>query len=510
MIEQRTKNEEQRIWSAVALAAAIALGAFAVVRGTWAVGGSDSSCYALMAEAFARGEVQPAMPLALEAPWPDAGRTFAPGGFIPSPVRIGAASPICAPGFSLLMAPFRWLIGRDGIFLVTPVAAALLVWLTFVVARHVGGAAAGGLAATVMATTPIVLFQAVQPMNDIAMVTLWMAVVAVASRPVSSRWRAMGAFTGFALLVRPNLAPVAIVVGLWVVAESRSARAMLAFSLAALPGVVAVAALNAALYGSPFRVGYGDASDLFSMSFVGANLRHYSRSALETLTPFPLLALAAPFAVPRERRSIAWLLLGIASATVAVYLVYRPYPEWWYLRFLLPAVAATTALSAAALALLVRRAIVVGVIAVALGVFGMSVAVTRQAADLQRLEGRFRHAGLVVRERLPSNALFFTVWQSGSIRYHAQREAVLWDSLDPASLDSAVAWVRERGFEPYLLLERWEEPAFRARFAGRATLGHLDWPPRLEIDRQVRVYAPPDRARYLAGQPVQTEQVFAR
>ena len=29
--------------------------AAAVVRGTFAAGGSDSSCYALMAEAFARG-----------------------------------------------------------------------------------------------------------------------------------------------------------------------------------------------------------------------------------------------------------------------------------------------------------------------------------------------------------------------------------------------------------------------------------------------------------------------
>jgi len=41
----------------VALAAAIALAAFGVVKGTWAVGGSDSSCYALMAAAFADGRL---------------------------------------------------------------------------------------------------------------------------------------------------------------------------------------------------------------------------------------------------------------------------------------------------------------------------------------------------------------------------------------------------------------------------------------------------------------------
>ena len=85
-------------WAAVVVA--LAVGAVGLVRGTWAVGGSDSSCYALMADAFATATLQPHSPLAREAPWPDAARTFAPAGFIPSPVAVDGASPICAPGFS--------------------------------------------------------------------------------------------------------------------------------------------------------------------------------------------------------------------------------------------------------------------------------------------------------------------------------------------------------------------------------------------------------------------------
>ena len=54
--------------------------AFGLAKGTWAAGGSDSSCYALMADAFAAGQVQPFTTLAIEAPWPDAARTFAPAG----------------------------------------------------------------------------------------------------------------------------------------------------------------------------------------------------------------------------------------------------------------------------------------------------------------------------------------------------------------------------------------------------------------------------------------------
>ena len=66
-------------------------------------------------------------------------------GFIPSSV-IGAASPICAPGFSALLAPFRLVAGRDAIFFVTPLAGALLVWLSFVVGRRLVGSWSGAAA----------------------------------------------------------------------------------------------------------------------------------------------------------------------------------------------------------------------------------------------------------------------------------------------------------------------------------------------------------------------------
>jgi hypothetical protein len=499
----------KRAATIVGVLAACALAVFAVVRGTWSVGGSDSSCYGLMAAAFARGELQPATPLAAQAPWPDASRTFAPGGFIPSPITPFAAAPICVPGFSLLLAPFARL-GTDGIFLFMPIAAALFVWVTFVTARQLGGPAAGALAALVLATTPIVLFQAVQPMNDVTTALLWMSVIAAAGLDTPRKWWMMGALTGLALLVRPNLAPAGLVVGAWVLVRARAAAPVLQLVAAATPAVVVLGALNWALYGSPLRVGYGSPADLFSVANVPANAARYSRTALETLTIFPLLALVAPFVVVRERRPVVWLSIGIIAATVAVYLVYRPFDEWWYLRFLLPAVAPAVALASAALVLLVRRPILIALAGVGLAIFGLTEAAERQVGDVARVEARFRHTGRAVRDRLPANAVFFTVWQSGTVRYHAERTAVLWDSLDPAYLDRAVEWVKAQGFEPYLLLERWEEPLFRERFAGRSRLGALDWPPRMEVDRLVRIYAPDDRAVYLAGQAITTEHVIER
>ena len=89
----------------IALAAACSLAAVGILRGTYAAGGSDSSCYALMAATFAEGKIQPSSSLASEVPWPEAAKSFAPGGFITSRFDSRAASPVCAPGFSLLLAP---------------------------------------------------------------------------------------------------------------------------------------------------------------------------------------------------------------------------------------------------------------------------------------------------------------------------------------------------------------------------------------------------------------------
>ena len=91
-----------------------------LARGTYAAGGSDSSCYALMADAFASGRLQPSSALEPEVPWPDAAKTFAPGGFVPSQSAGAAAAPVCAPGFSLLLAPLLKMGGANALFAIAP------------------------------------------------------------------------------------------------------------------------------------------------------------------------------------------------------------------------------------------------------------------------------------------------------------------------------------------------------------------------------------------------------
>ena len=495
----------------IALAAALALAVFGVVRGTWSAGGSDSSCYALMAKSFASGELQPHSVLAT-APWPDVPLTLAPGGFIPSSLHADAASPICAPGMSLLMAPLATVFGQDAIFWLTPVAAFMLVLSAFAIARQLAGGIAGATVAILTATSPIVLYQAVQPMNDILTAALWLTALAISGSPLVS-----GILIGAAILVRPNLAPLAVVLAaipfIQNATRDRQLRGLFAMIAGALPGVAILAWLNHALYGSVIGSGYGEASKLFAVANAGANLSKFSRAIFQTQNVVPFIGLAAPLVFHGIKRHGTVLLLAFVATVFGTYLLYSPYPEWWYLRFLIPAIVVLLILASAVTVHLLAKANMGGVIpiaAVVLGIIGVRIAGDRDAFNLQRMEGRYRTSAELVRDRLPPNAVLITVWQSGSMRFHAGRDIVMWESLDPAWLDRAITWLRSQGRQPYFLFERREEPEFRARFRSQSEVGALDWPPRFDLGRQVRIYDPADRARYLAGEAYPTEQVRSR
>jgi hypothetical protein len=492
----------------LAVAVAIGLAAFGVVRGTWAVGGSDSSCYGLMAMTLAGGSAQLHSTLA-GAPWPDAPLTLAPGGFIPAPGTAASAVPICAPGMSLLMAPLSAVAGPDGIFWLTPLAAFVLVLSAFAIARQLAGGAAGLAAAILTASSPIVLYQTVQPMNDILTAALWLFALAIGGSPFAS-----GLAIGAAILVRPNLAPLAVVLALIPFIQhtgrQQQLRGLAAMIGGAVPGVAALLLLNRAVYGSPFASGYGDPGALFSTSHVSANLANYSRAMVQTQHVVPMVALLAPWVFSGIRRRGSVVLLAFAAVVCSVYLLYSPFPEWWYLRFLIPAIVVLIVLASSVAVQLLGRARMAGLIpiaAVVLGVIGVREARERQVFELPGLEGRYRQTAALVHDRLPANAVLVTVWQSGSLRFHAGRESILWESLDPAWLDRALAWLRSQQLQPYLLFERREEPDFRARFGGHSEVGLLDWPPRFDLDRQVRIYDPLDRARFYAGERYSTENI---
>jgi hypothetical protein len=501
----------------VAFAAAIGVATAGFARGTYAAGGSDSSCYALMADAFAAGKLQPTSALVAQVPWPEAGKTFSPGGFVTSETNPSASAPVCAPGFSVLLAPLIAVGSFDAIFVLTPMAGALLVWLTFVAGCAIANPVAGAMAAVLVASSPPTLYQVVQPMNDVTTAALWMATfVALLYR----RYALAGLCCGLALLVRPNLLPLALVAGFAAIGIRDSGfaiRNVTRFAFAAIPFGILVLWLNHQLYGSPFRTGYGQLGHLFGLSVVPINATRYIGWLIETHTAFPLLAFAAPFVVARDKRADVTLAIGLILATCFIYFLYTPFDDWSYLRFLLPAIALMVVLASGVTVLAVTRAFsrrpgasasIVALITAALALFCVRTADDRLAFDLKVLEQRYRSAGIVVRDRLPENAVVLSVWDSGAVRFHGRKEALTWAGLDPAWLDRALSWLDEHGHTPYILVESWEEPAFRGRFGNHSDVGKLDWPPKYEIDRAVRIFDPKDRAAYVRGESVDTEYLW--
>ena len=496
----------------VAAAAALALGTIGVVRGTYAAGGSDSSCYALMAEAFASGAAMPTSDLIADAPWPKAQATFAPGGFLPSPADRFGAAPVCAPGFSLLMAPFVRAAGPPAVFWLTPFAALVLIAATFRAGSLLWSPVSGALAAVLVAVSPPVIYQVVQPMNDITTTALWMAAFVML---IEKRWGWAGACCGLALLVRPNLLPLGAVAGLYVLwSEGRAGSACRRFAMSVVPFGLVVLWLNDMLYGSPLRSGYGQLDHLFAAANVPTNAANHMRWLLETHTVFPFVGIAAPALLKGETRSAAWLAIALAGATWGIYLFYTPFPEWTYLRFLLPAIGLLIVLASAVFVQTVERIaparvpVLAAALAVGVGFFSVRSAADRSAFALKFLEQRYRSTGIVVRDRLPAGAIALSVWDSGAVRFHGRREALRWEALDPQWLDATIDWLRRRGRQPYIVVESWEELGFRRRFGDHSEIGKLDWPPQYEVDRLVRIYNPEDRARYHRGERIWTEYLW--
>ena len=439
---------------------------------------------------FAQGRLTGTMPRHEGFDWPDVPATLTPLGYTRNAVP-DVLVPVYPPGLSLMMAPLT-LIHRNAVFLLVPLCAALTVWLTVVLGREMTEPAAGVLGALLVAASPTFLLQAAQPMSDVPVAALWLSALVLARRPSTGAAILAGAVSSMAILVRPNLAPLVLLVAA-VCATVRRApdRPAVASSrvnpglpraiwllLAAIPGVVALGAIQAVRYGSPLGSGYGSFDNIFALSNVAPNLARYPRWMTETHTPLIWLWLLAPLSFPfldRGARAFGWILYTFAVAVVLAYLPYvyfRP-DEWMYTRFLLPALPVMTVLAALVLLSAARRIAARAPVATAAVVCAMVAALSIRSAEslavfgMREGEQKYPRVGGFVREQLPATAFVMAAQHSGSITYYSGRPTLRWDLLDAASLDRAIASLRRAGYEPYVVLDGGEDEQFRARFGAR-------------------------------------------
>ncbi|MFO7691758.1 MAG: hypothetical protein R6V57_01610 [Vicinamibacterales bacterium] len=520
----RAWDTRERHAARIAAASAAITLLVGLVKGTRVAGGADAYGYVSQALLWLKGLPVQAESLAAVVPWPGAEWSLSPLGYRPG-LEPGMIVPTYPPGLPLAMAAAAGIGGTDAVYWVVPVLGAAAVWLTFLLGRRYADAGSGAAAALLVAASPVFLYQLVQPMSDVPVTACWLLSLwgAASGRPCVA-----GLGAAAAVLTRLNLAPLALPVAAAVAVQAflqhRTLRAALRAALVcALPLALAAAFLawlHTRLYGSPLASGYGAASELFAAANVPVNAVRYTRWLVDTQTPLVLLGLAAPFAA-RSRRpghpgaslpAQAWFGLGFAALVLACYLPYSPFEEWWYLRFLLPAIPVLLILAAPILVRLASAAPAVvraPLVAAGVGLLAWQYVATageRSAFALDRLESRYLAAGAFASRNLPDRAVLLSMQESGPLRMYGGRTTVRFDHLEPNGLDAAVQFLNREGYPPYFVLEAWEEAGFRERFAASSPLGLLDWPPMAEVGRPVKVrfYDPRDRGRFLAGEAVAT------
>ena len=546
---------------------------FGVSKGTFAAADTDPYGYVSQGELIANGSLRIDLRYAWELPWPAADMSLVPPGYTMSEPR-GFAVPTYASGLPLVMAGLQRLTGRrDAAFYGVPLLGALAVLMTAWIGARLNGPATGLAAAALLSTSPSFLQQITQPVSDVPAAAWWTASLALAIAPGSLSALAAGLAAAMAVLTRPNLVPLAALIaaylawGVWRPTRGTRHQSLVHLSLftaGVLPGCLAVAAINNALFGSPLRSGYGSIGELYEWAPILPNLVRYPEWLIQSESPMIFLALAAPWVVARARRSSSSsgspappgrhlpappgrndierdrqivLLLACALLVLVAYLPWGVFEEWSYLRFLLPAYPSLIVVAVLLLGEIVRRQLwrsrkptesdetprvappwnratvaVTSAILVGWLVWHVVAAIVLDATSAREVERRYVDVSHYVATAMSPQSAFIAGLHSGSIRYHAGRTTLNYRRLQEGTLDAAVAGLAAQGYKPYIVVEEGEEPHFRERFAQYDRLGALDWPPTLHTSEgvPVHIYDPADREPFLRGAPVGTVDMLFR
>ena len=327
--------ERRSAW--LTMVAAIITFAVGIAYGTHVAGGSDSYGYISQAHLWLARDLVVEQPIAASVPWPEGDWTFAPLGYRPAPRHPGAIVPVYAPGLPVLMAAGAFAIGRCGPYVIVPLLAAWLVWMTYRLGTAIRSPLTGLASALLLATSPIFLFMTLNPMSDVPVTAFFGAGLAIAISPWHDGAWWTGVVVGLGIFIRPNLVPIgAIYLGYLLLRAPAGERwrTLCWYAAGGFLPVLAVAATNAWLYGAPWLAGYGSLSEIYGWSYGWRNLRQFATWLVRSETPFVLLAVVAIavfWRVERGNRLPIRFLALVAGAVWLSYLFYMPFDVWLYL-----------------------------------------------------------------------------------------------------------------------------------------------------------------------------------
>ena len=448
-----------------------------IAFGGRAAAGADASGYLSQSILWLRGDLTIEQPVVAKMPWPDADWTFTPLGYRPAPEH--TLVPTYAPGLPLLLAGAR-LISSSAPFYLVPACGALLVLFTWMLGRRVFGETTATSGAILVATSPVVLMWSLATMSDVPVATFWIGALLAADGVGLKRVAAAGLLTGIAIVIRPNLAPLALFPMLLNAVHGGGLRGVLErcaiLAAAVAPFAAFVGLVNQSLYGSALTSGYGTVASIYSPRHLPANLIRYPAwwwAAHGVIGWLFVAALFKPY--PSKTKWRVLVLSAFAAAVLLAYLFYLPFDHWGFLRFLLPALPVTMLLSADVVVWLSARLGVVASTYVVIAVTGLAVTQGVHGARSGGLfanaeaDQRYADAGVYIDSITPPQAVVLAMQHSGSVRFYSGRLTLRYDLLDEGWLDRAIDHLEALGLPTYALLEDWEEEVFRKRFGAQAT-----------------------------------------
>lgn len=484
----------RRTLSAASLVLATTLGSFALAQTSFTGAASDTSAYVAFGHMWSTSSLSRPVGTHLLPLLATDAAAFSPLGFRRG-VTPGTEVPAYPAGWPLLLATMERLT-RDslGAFVVTPAMYALLALATFWLAADAAGLLGGVAAALLTTLLPITFYHAVHPMSDVAAAALWMTAWHNSRRLTASAAAASGLASALAILVRPNLAPLALVpftlLGL-AGARRRTPALPLLYGGLAFSGAVLQFIIQAVLYGSPFNSSYVGAQQFFSLDQIPANVVNYSAMTYDHIGGIAIvlsaLSVIAAIALSRGRdRELVLGGIGIAVLNVSLYIAYLPFTHWPFLRFFLPAIASLAVVSVVGWTCVFNccgaswtRAIAIGLACCQLS-FGAlhRPDLWKYAWNDWRDQQRILLMGRYLRHALPSNVIILGFIHTGALADYTGFNTVRLDLIAPERLEPLVDSLKAHGYAPALVLDgQLETTQFTQRF-GSTKLGALNWAPR--------------------------------
>jgi len=474
-------------------------------------GPNDSGGYLNSAKMLARGRIAadaPAIPTT-SGPLHDA-QLVLPITFRVAPD--GRMAPEYPVGLPLMVATVAQVLPMER-------AVAVVVWLhlvlgvlaTSMLARLAGLSRAWSwLAAAMMGLSPLYIFQAVQPMTDVAALG-WVTLAVVLAWKSRDRlaWAVpAGLVMAMAVLLRPSnvLAAVPVLVclaGRW--------RQLTAWGLAGVPAAVWLLWYQKTLYGDPLATGYGSMPAMFGLRFFWPTVRAYAADLPLFFSPAIVLVFAGPF----MRGLSAHFRVVLTTWVAAFVLFYSVYWCTWDngMRFLLPAAPAMVVLMLAVVQRLCTR---LGLEVFTTGSFWrglvpsfvvpalmlgwlLGVGVARQVLFWPQANREHAVVATWARDHLPGDAVVFAKHASGSLAFYTDLLVVRIDRAavrQPGFIES----IAGTGRPVFAVTYHWETPGFDPD-EGKSGSGYPDlpgqWKQRVTLwDDHAMVWAwqPADRA----------------